>query len=55
MTETHDPLVDQFADSLWLTDVELLSGAEVRRRFPYAAAEEITAGTFRQGLSLIHI
>ena len=20
MTETHDPLVDQFADSLWLTD-----------------------------------
>jgi sarcosine oxidase subunit beta len=35
--------------SLGLTDVELLIGAEVRRRFPYAAAEEITAGTFRQG------
>lgn len=35
--------------SLGLTDVELLSGGEVRRRFPYAAAEEITAGTFRQG------
>jgi sarcosine oxidase subunit beta len=35
--------------SLGLTDVELLSGAEVRRRFPYAAAEAITAGTFRQG------
>lgn len=35
--------------SLGLTDVELLSGTEVRRRFPYAAAEEITAGTFRQG------
>lgn len=35
--------------SLGLTDVELLSGADVRRRFPYAAAEEITAGTFRQG------
>ena len=35
--------------SLGLDDVELLSGAEVRRRFPYAAAEEITAGTFRQG------
>lgn len=34
--------------SLGLTDVELLSGAEVRQRFPYAAAEEITAGTFRQ-------
>lgn len=35
--------------SLGLTDVELLSGDEVRRRFPYATAEEITAGTFRQG------
>jgi len=35
--------------SLGLADVELLSGDEVRRRFPYAAAEEITAGTFRQG------
>lgn len=35
--------------SLGLTDVELLSGADVRRRFPYATAEEITAGTFRQG------
>jgi sarcosine oxidase subunit beta len=35
--------------SLGLTDVELLSGDEVRQRFPYAAAEEITAGTFRQG------
>jgi sarcosine oxidase subunit beta len=34
---------------LGLTDVELLSGAEVRWRFPYASAEEITAGTFRQG------
>lgn len=35
--------------SLGLDDVELLNGDEVRRRFPYAAAEEITAGTFRQG------
>lgn len=35
--------------SLGLTDVELLSGDQVRRRFPYAAAEEITAGAFRQG------
>jgi sarcosine oxidase subunit beta len=35
--------------SLGLDDVEFLSGAEVRQRFPYAAAEEITAGTFRQG------
>jgi sarcosine oxidase subunit beta len=34
---------------LGLTDVELLSGDEVRRRFPFAAAGEITAGTFRQG------
>ncbi len=31
-----------------LDDVELLTGDEVRRRFPYAAAEEIVAGTFRQ-------
>lgn len=31
-----------------LADVEFLTGDEVRRRFPYAAAEEITAGTFRQ-------
>ena len=35
--------------SLGLTDVELLSSDQVRRRFPYAAAGEITAGTFRQG------
>ena len=34
--------------SLGLTDVEYLTGDEVRRRFPYAAAAEITAGTFRQ-------
>lgn len=34
---------------LGLTDVELLNSSEVRLRFPYAAAEEITAGTFRQG------
>ncbi len=34
--------------SLGLGDVEFLTGDEVRRRFPYAAAEEITAGTFRQ-------
>lgn len=33
---------------LGLTDVEFLTGEEVRQRFPYAAAEEITAGTFRQ-------
>ncbi|HSN78687.1 MAG TPA: FAD-binding oxidoreductase [Anaerolineae bacterium] len=33
---------------LGLTDVELLSGDDVRRRFPYASAKEITAGTFRQ-------
>lgn len=33
---------------LGLTDVELLTGDEVRRRFPYAAAEQISAGTFRQ-------
>jgi sarcosine oxidase, subunit beta len=32
-----------------LNDVEFLSGDEVRLRFPYASAEEITAGTFRQG------
>lgn len=31
-----------------LDDVELLDGDEVRRRFPFAAAEEIVAGTFRQ-------
>lgn len=31
-----------------LDDVELLSGDEVRRRFPCAAAGEIVAGTFRQ-------
>jgi sarcosine oxidase subunit beta len=30
-----------------LTDVEFLSGDEVRRRFPYIAGE-VTAGTFRQ-------
>jgi sarcosine oxidase subunit beta len=30
-----------------LTDVELFSGDEVRRRFPYVAGE-VTAGTFRQ-------
>ena len=35
--------------SLGLDDVEFLTGDEVLRRFPYAAAEEITAGTFRQG------
>lgn len=35
--------------SLGLDDVELLTADEVRRRFPYASAEEITAGTFRQG------
>jgi sarcosine oxidase subunit beta len=34
---------------LGLTDVELLGGDDVRRRFPYASADEITAGTFRQG------
>ena len=33
--------------TLGLDDVEFLSGDEVRRRFPYAAAEAITAGTFR--------
>ncbi len=33
---------------LGLTDVEFLTGDEVRQRFPYAQAEEITAGTFRQ-------
>lgn len=33
---------------LGLPDVEFLSGDEVRRRFPYASAAEITAGTFRQ-------
>ncbi len=33
---------------LGLSDVEFLTGDEVRRRFPYASAEEITAGTFRQ-------
>ncbi|MBE2231965.1 MAG: FAD-binding oxidoreductase [Anaerolinea sp.] len=35
--------------AMGLSDVEFLSGDEVRRRFPYAAAEEITAGAFRQG------
>jgi sarcosine oxidase subunit beta len=35
--------------SLGLPDVEFLTGDDVRRRFPYASAEEITAGTFRQG------
>ncbi len=34
--------------SLGLDDVEYLSSDEVRQRFPYASAEEITAGTFRQ-------
>ena len=34
--------------ALGLTDVEFLTGEEVRQRFPYAQAEEITAGTFRQ-------
>ena len=34
--------------ALGLTDVEFLTGDEVRQRFPYAQAEEITAGTFRQ-------
>ena len=34
--------------ALGLSDVELLTGRQVRRRFPYAAAEEITAGVFRQ-------
>lgn len=33
---------------LGLADVEILDGDEVRRRFPCAAAEQITAGTFRQ-------
>lgn len=32
---------------LGLTDVELLTGDEVRRRFPFVA-EEVVAGTFRQ-------
>ncbi|MEZ4768983.1 MAG: FAD-dependent oxidoreductase [Caldilineales bacterium] len=31
-----------------LDDVEVLGGDEVRRRFPFAASEEIIAGTFRQ-------
>ncbi len=35
--------------ALGLSDVELLSGDDVRRRFPYASSPEITAGTFRQG------
>jgi sarcosine oxidase subunit beta len=35
--------------ALGLSDVELLTGEQVRRRFPFAAAEEITAGVFRQG------
>jgi sarcosine oxidase, subunit beta len=34
--------------SLGLPDVEYLSGDAVRQRFPYASAEEVTAGTFRQ-------
>ena len=34
--------------SLGLDDVAFLSGDEVRRRFPWASAEAITAGTFRQ-------
>jgi sarcosine oxidase subunit beta len=34
--------------AMGLADVDFLTGDEVRRRFPYAAAEEITAGTFRQ-------
>jgi sarcosine oxidase subunit beta len=34
--------------TMGLADVEFLTGDEVRRRFPYAAAAEITAGTFRR-------
>ena len=32
MTETHDPLVDQFADSLWLTDGLAKNSIESYRR-----------------------
>ena len=42
----HQRVAAQHA--LGLTDVEFLTGDEVRQRFPYAQAEEITAGTFRQ-------
>jgi len=37
----------QTQHSLGLTDVELLAGAEVQRRFPFVS-DEVTAATFRQ-------